>query len=231
MTRISSQRLTRLENLAAPIIAGRWQREAAADIRLRRAAGDHATKLVTLILHGDSRIEEPLAIAWHRALSGLDLVEIPEAWLPARLRAKVIASLPGDTEKDKFGNVLSSAPPWLLTFCMASIDGYVLGIDLPKNSQPSLEPGCDALDDMESWPDLPIGTLAAGGPVPELDLSALDALPDCFHALNCEEVIDLSGLLEKGEKNWSRRDRRRRKAITAKLLRTNFPEWAHHWPR
>ncbi len=220
MTRISSQRLTRLEKLAAPIIAGRWQREAAADIRLRRAAGDHATKLVTLILHGDPRIEEPLAIAWRRALSGLGLADTPPARLPALLRAQVIASLPGNTENDKFGGVLSSAPPWLLAFCMASIDGYVLGIDLPKDSEPSPEPGCDALEDMEAWPDLPTGTLAAGGPV-----------PDYHHALDCEEVIDLTRLLEKGEKNWSRRDRRRRKEITAKLLRTNFPEWAHHWPR
>jgi hypothetical protein len=90
MTRISSQRLTRLEKLAAPIIAGRWQREAAADIRLRRAAGDHATKLVTLILHGDPHVEEPLAIAWHRALSGLDL----EPPMTRRLGAIVDFRLP-----------------------------------------------------------------------------------------------------------------------------------------
>jgi hypothetical protein len=55
--------------------------------------------------------------------------------------------------------------------------------------------------------------------VPELDLSAL----------SCEEVIDLTRLLEKGEKNWSRWDRRRRKEIMAKLVGTNYPAWAHHW--
>ena len=40
------------------------------------------------------------------------------------------------------------------------------------------------LEDMEAWPDLPTGTLAAGGPV-----------PDYHHALDCEEVIDLTSRL------------------------------------
>ena len=46
---------------------------------------------------------------------------------------------------------------------MASIDGVVLGIDLPKNSESLPELGRKGLHDaMDSWPDLPTGTLGAG---------------------------------------------------------------------
>jgi hypothetical protein len=85
--------------------------------------GDHATKLVTLILHGDPHIEEPLALAWDRSLGHLGLNDVPERLLPDRLRAVVVATLPGDTENDKFAHVLSSAPSWLLAFCRARLDG------------------------------------------------------------------------------------------------------------
>src|SRR5260370_10621869 len=85
MTRISSRRLTRLEKLAAPVIAERRRRKAEEAGWLREAACDHATKLVTLILHGDPHIEEPLAIAWRRALSRV-------APLPDHLRRALIGT-------------------------------------------------------------------------------------------------------------------------------------------
>jgi hypothetical protein len=47
-----------------------------------QAARDHATNLVTLILHGDPHIEEPLAIAWRRALDCLELSGISQEQLP-----------------------------------------------------------------------------------------------------------------------------------------------------
>src|SRR5438105_806636 len=140
MSRTISRRLTRLENLAVPVIAARRRWEAEAPIWRRQAARDHATKLVTLILHGNPQVEEPLGIAWRRALDGLGLTGTPEAQLTDRLRALVVAGLPGDTENAKLAHVLGSAPRWLLSFCMTWADALLLGFDLPKSSEPPPKP-------------------------------------------------------------------------------------------
>jgi hypothetical protein len=223
MNRIVSRRLSRLEKVAASSTAKRRQSEAENAAWQRQAARDHAAKLVTLILHGDPQIEEPLAIAWRRAFGRLGLVGIAEAQLADRLRALVIAGLPGDTENAKFAHVLCSAPQWLLAFCLAWADDYILGIDLPKNSEPPTKLGRKALRDcLDSWPDLPVGTLGAGGPIPKLAPSPLSSPLD---ALTFEEIVDLRGLVEKGEENWSHRDYRRYREITAKDMDDLFPEW------
>jgi len=208
MNQISRRRLSRLEKLVASVVAERKRREPEKAAWRRQAALGHATKLVVLILHGDPHIEEPLSIAWNRALGHLGLSDTPQALLPYRLRA-VVAALPGDTEIAKFAHVLCSAPRWLLRFCMASLDCFVLGIELPKSSEPAPECGRDGLRDMKSWPDLPT-TIGAGRPIPK---------PNPMRALSLEECIDLIGLLKSGEENWSRRDRRRHSEIMAKVDR------------
>jgi hypothetical protein len=146
MNRVSSRQVSRLAKLAT---AERKQRDADELLWRRQAARDHATKLVTLVLHGDPHIEEPLAVAWGRALDHLGLNGVHQVHLPDRLRAVVLATLPGDTETAKFARVLCSAPSWLLFFCMACLDRVVLGIDLPKNSEPAPECGRDGLRDMK----------------------------------------------------------------------------------
>src|SRR6266699_5065645 len=108
MNQISRRRLSRLEKLVASVVAERKRREPEEAAWRRQAALDHATKLVVLILQGDPHIEEPLAIAWNRALGHLGLSGTPQALLPYRLRA-VVAALPGDTEIAKFAHVLCSA--------------------------------------------------------------------------------------------------------------------------
>ena len=105
---------------------------------------------------------------------------------------------------------------------MSCLDAHLLGIDLPNDLGPSPEPGLTGLDDLESWPDLPTGTLGAGGPIPELDLSPLDALPNPFDGLSPEETIDLYRLLENGKENWSRRNRNRHREIIAKVDTSNL---------
>jgi hypothetical protein len=200
---LSHRRLSRLEKLVPSAVAERKRMER--EWR-RQAALDHATKLVTLILHGEPHIEEPLVIAWYRALDHLGLSGMPHA-LPYRLR-DVVAALPGDTESAKIARVLSSAPSWLLHFCMASLDCFVLGIELPKSSEPVPEFGRDGLRDMRSWPDLPIGTIAAGGPTRERNP---------FDRLSVEELSDLIKLHRSGEENWFRHDRRRYREIMTKV--------------
>src|SRR6476646_10387174 len=116
MNLISRRRLSRLEKRVASVVAERKRREPEEKARQRQDALYHATKLVTLILHGDPQIDEPLAIAWERALGRLGLSGTPQKLLYDRLRA-LLADLPGDTEIAKFAHIFYSAPPWLLDFC------------------------------------------------------------------------------------------------------------------
>jgi hypothetical protein len=165
MNVITRRRLRRLQKLVASVLAERKRSAPQQAARLRQAALDHATKLVILILHGDPHIDEPLAIAWNRALDRLGFRDAPQPVLPGRLR-DVVGALPGDTEIDKIARVISSAPSWLLNFCYAAIDCYLLGIDFPKSSEPVPECGRDGLRDGE-WPQLPTGTMGAGAPMPK----------------------------------------------------------------
>ena len=61
MSRTSNRRLSRVEKLAAPVIAERKRREAEEAAWQCQAARDHATKLVTLILHGEKDEDVPVS--------------------------------------------------------------------------------------------------------------------------------------------------------------------------
>jgi hypothetical protein len=168
--------------------------------------------LVAVILHGEARVDEPLDIAWHRALEQLSLERLadftPSAHVAARLRPVLLPQLPGDTENAKLAHVLNSAPTWLIKFCHAWMDARVLGFELQQDSSFRLEFGRIGLrEGVDAWPDLPKGTLAAGGPIP----------PSPFDVLSSEESIELLRLMENGEESWSRGDRRRHREIMAKV--------------
>jgi hypothetical protein len=201
MNSTSKRRLDRLEQNA---IAEGPRREA----WLQQAARDHATRLTILVLHGDPKIEEPLATAWDRALSNVGLAGVPDKYLPDRLRDVVIGKLSEESETEKFAAVLCSAPAWLRCFCLASLDGHVLRFPLPKQAEVPPECGRDGLRDMKSWPDLPAGTIGAGRPIPKTS---------AFDALSTQELIDLIRLLESSEESWSRRDRRCHKEIMSRI--------------
>jgi hypothetical protein len=207
---INRRRLSRLQERVASVVAERKRREPEIMEWRRQAALDHATKLATLILHGDPKIDEPLAIAWERALGHLGFSGTPQERLPYRLRA-VLEDLPGDTEIAKFAHIFRSAPSWLLRFCTAWIDCFVLGIELPKRSEPAPAYGRDGVREaLDAWPDLPKGTIGAGRPIPKSNPT---------RTLSLEETVELRGLLKSGEENWSRRDRHRYSEIMATVDR------------
>jgi hypothetical protein len=135
----------------------------------------------------------------------LGLAGVSNKYLPDRLRHVVIGK---ESETEKFATVLSSAPAWLRYFCLASLDGRVLGFPLPKQAEVLPECGRDGLRDMKSWPDLPSGTIGGGRPIPKTS---------AFDALGTEELIDLIRLLKSSEDRWSHRDRRCHKKIMSKI--------------
>jgi hypothetical protein len=135
----------------------------------------------------------------------LGLAGVPDKYLPDRLRHVVIGK---ESETEKFAAVLYSVPAWLRYFCLANLDGRVLGFPLPKQSEMLPKCGRAGLRDMKSWPDLPSGTIGAGRPIPKTS---------AFDALSTEELIDLIGLLKSSEDSWSRRDRRCHKEIMSRI--------------
>jgi len=227
MGRNKRQRLARLEHTIERLDAELKQREAERNERRRRAAWDHLTMVVALVMHGDPRIDEPLEIAWRRALHRLGLNGGPPENLAGELRKVLSDQLPVDVDalKEKFVRVLSSAPLWILSFCRCSLDAAILGIRL-KLEGPLPEPGRSEIE-YPSWPHLPRGAFGDGGPLEEVeDLSWLDdwgISPKAYDTLDADELIELCNLIEKGEKNWTRLERLRRNEIMAKV-RAAHPE-------
>jgi hypothetical protein len=206
------RRLSRLEKRVASVVAERKRREPEEMEWRHQAALYHARKLATLILHGDPQIDEPLAIAWERARG---LSSTPEELFHYQRFRVVVVGPHGDTESAeiaKFAHVFRSAPSWLLDFCHASVDCCLLGIELPKSSEPAPQYGRDGhREAWDAWPELPKGTIGAGRPIPQ---------PNPMRTLSLEEAIELIRLLKSGEENWSRRDRHRYSEIMDKVDRT-----------
>jgi hypothetical protein len=126
MNRSNTRRVSQLEKLVSSTAPERGRRKTALAEWRRSSARDHAMNLVALILHGDPRVDEPLEIAWHRALEQLGLERLadftPSAHVAARLRPVLLPQLPGDTENAKFAHFLNSAPTWLIKF-LPRLDG------------------------------------------------------------------------------------------------------------
>lgn len=208
MNRRINRRLDRLEELEKATLAVREQRAWKHAERLRKLAHDHASKVVAICLLGDPKVDEPLRFARDRMFESLHIVGINPVARSFLVQNFVESEVPGDTANVKFAHVLRSAPQWLLEFCRCEIDARLLGFDLPIFPDPSPEPGLVGREEMFLWPDLPSGTLGAGGP-PE---------PNPFEVLSLDEFIAYDAIVRKGEKNWSRGDRRRRKEIMIKII-------------
>ena len=80
-------------------------------------------------------------------------------WFPWEIakvgRETVMSLLPGDTEKDKFQHLLTSAPPWLLWMTSADLTAGVLGL---RVADLSVVEGRSGIKRFKIWPRLPKGT-------------------------------------------------------------------------
>ena len=116
--------------------------------------------VVAIVLHGEPPITIPLGFTWNTALERLGLTNRQSENLLGEMRKLLSDQLPGDTLKKKFAGILSSAPPWLLSFCMCNVDATILEIRFePKGPLP--EPGRKEIE-CPSWPRLPQGAFGDG---------------------------------------------------------------------
>jgi hypothetical protein len=100
-------------------------------------------------------------------------------------------------ESARFTEIFRTAPGWLLEFTRIRLDARVLEFGLPKISAEPIW-GVDGLKDFKRWPLLPLGTMAAGGPVPKEADSDLSPGERRFY----REMRD------RPREEWSRSERR-----------------------
>jgi hypothetical protein len=165
MNRKSRHRIEKIEKLVSAALQKR-------DEKLKKLlqewsinARRHATAVAAIVLSGQPRIDEPLSLAWARALrqygiDGNDQVEAAQELYPI---------IKGDSsESARFTEIFSRAPVWLLQFTGMAMDACLLKFELPNISK-KLRWGSSGFEDAQRWPLLPVGTISAGGPIPHSD--------------------------------------------------------------
>jgi hypothetical protein len=122
--------------------------------------------LGALTLYGNPKEDEPLSEAWQRCMERFPNQRLKECkgllingtyalYAAGIVRERVIAELPGSTEKEKFQNLFSSAPPWLIWFTFGDLTAAFLDLTPPDLSSVTHFERSTSM--FEKWPDLPDG--------------------------------------------------------------------------
>lgn len=209
-------------------------------------ARHHAIAVAAIVLSGQPKIDEPLIIAWNRALQHYGIKvggrgELDDQNLAAQQLAPLI--LGGKESSARFTEIFAAAPVWLIQFTALAHDARFLKFDLPNISM-RLSWGGTGYEDARRWPLLPLGTMTSGEPIPNIDPrqvyiayncvvgtgDAIQALRDSFSGAKGEELsktndplvdemIWASDLLEKPEEEWPPHERRRMRKHISRLMR------------
>jgi hypothetical protein len=171
--------LTELEKRYAAAVEAKRDEETAP----ARWARFHAMEVAAVVLYGEPKIAEPLSAAHSRMQEKLDkqfAAAADECWLcqtgekanplirGVLCQKLMFDALPGADDNLKFERIFSKAPVWLLHFTGVEWDAKLLGFKLRKLvGAPAL--GKEARLDRNRWPQLPEGTIDAGGPCSEPD--------------------------------------------------------------
>jgi hypothetical protein len=198
-------------------------------------ARQHAIAVAAIVLSGQPRINESLSQAWTRAVQhygiNVDDDQIAIAW-------QLFPIIKGDAAR--FTEIFRTAPIWLLQFTGMATDARLLKFDLPDVSK-KLRWGSAGYEDARRWPLLPVGTMMAGDPIPDLDPRRLWIIPFCMLT---EPTLDFADILsrkdketpshrdpliedmllaldldKKPEKEWSRYEKRRMRKLSERISR------------
>ena len=204
----------------------------------------HATAVAAIVLSGRPRIDEPLERAWARALQHYGIDVNTDQIAAAR---RLLPIINGDgNESARFTEIFRTAPVWLLQFTGMALDARLLKFDLPDISD-TLAWGSAGYDDARRWPLLPVGTIMAGEPIPDLDARRVWIALICIMTkpfLDFAELFrededirsqnDTDPLLEdiglvldlerKPEGEWSAYEKRRIRRLTERISRLRGPE-------
>jgi hypothetical protein len=169
-------------------------------------------------LYGNPKEDEPLSDAWERCVErfpALQPCKADKRWMSAEgyarkvaeiVAEKVMAELPGTTKKEKFQNLLSSAPPWLIWFTFADLTGAIFNLTLPDLS--SVTKFRRSKSVFEKWPALPDGKFEFRIRSGDFDLKGF-SVRDLFFLKDMHQVP---------EEKMTRLDRKRYLSLFEKLI-------------
>jgi hypothetical protein len=169
--RTSRHRLSKLEKLVSAAQKEREQRENQAAQELPYHARRHATAVAAIVLAGQPKIDEPLIMAWARALQhyGINVNVLVGMDDQVRAAQRLLPIIIGSEHSSaRFSEIFSTAPVWLLQFTGISLDARLLKFHVPDISQ-RLTWGSAGYKDALRWPLLPSGVMTAGDPIPHND--------------------------------------------------------------
>jgi hypothetical protein len=217
MSQARRRQIARLEKLAGPMIERVRQAEDAVKARIRDSAISHAIGLGALILYGNPKEDEPLSDSWQRCIERFPALQPWKASKScmsgegyAREVAKIVgdkvkAELPGATNKEKFPNLFSSAPPWLIWFTFADLTGAILNLPLPDLSSVA---NFRRSNVFKMWPALPDGKF-------EFRIRNDDLGAERFSEQDAAFLVDMH---EVPEEKMTRLDRKRYHSLFDKLM-------------
>jgi hypothetical protein len=138
----------------------------------RHQAQYHATAVAAIVLSGRPKIDEPLNIAWSRALQHyrIKLGKWGEIDHQVRAAKRLFPAIIGENQIEaRLTEIFRTAPFWLLQFTGIAMDARLLNFRVPDISRRPFIWGSVGYQDARSWPLLPVGTMMAGDPIPNID--------------------------------------------------------------
>jgi len=201
MSRSTLRRIRRLKADYAPTIAEYERRKKEWKESLPSEAEDHLLRIIAVFEYGDPRIDEPLELAYQRALMKLGT---HEGAALARLREDLEREPPAGDFKSKLSARLRQVPDWLIYFCSAKVSMNVLGIETPLLPEKVLKVTL-AKSDRDTWPFLPQGVLE---PRRIRRDSISRTISRFYSAMSPEEFVTYREIRRRPEEEWTRHEQR-----------------------
>jgi hypothetical protein len=211
--------LSKTEGLVSAVLTKSEESKASLEAAfrvLRPAIRCHATAVAAIVISGEPKIDEPLVRAWARTLahyridvedltSKIDQREAAQKLYPPIIEDRDYTSphpwrdlsIVHAPESARFTEIFKTAPGWLLEFTRIGMDALALKFGLPDIPVESVW-GVDGIEDEKRWPLLPLGTMAAGGPIPK----------EADSDLSPEERRFYREMRDRPREEWSRSERR-----------------------
>jgi len=166
MVRRLRQRIEKIEELLSVERKERREKLRQTIRALTIQARHHAIAVAAIVLSGQPKVDEPLRHAWARALQHYGININPPERLDVAAHRLYPIIMGGEEESARFAKIFKTAPVWLLQFTGIASDGRHLKFEVPLEVATSLPWGSAGYEDARRWPLLPLGTMAAGDPIP-----------------------------------------------------------------
>jgi hypothetical protein len=230
MSRSRLRQVRRLKARAEPLIAERDRRWKKLEKLLPSLAEAHLLRVILVFRLGEPRIDEPLALAYRRALAKLNdpsTIVAPlsvsddegkpshpmDSLALAHFRGILEREPPDRDIKQKISAWVNQMPDWLRHLCDTTFSTGLLKLESPPLSQ-DMRKFRRTESDQRAWPMLPQGMLQPP--------SAIDEQIRSFEHISAKEALSLLKIYEKPQWDWTRRERRFLDEIFARNVSARF---------